>query len=140
MELMVVTVVVGALASLAAPNLQRARERAQIARAVADIRVIESEIAAYMVDSFLPPASLAEIDRATLEDPWGQPYQYLRIDDGSGKGGFRKDKFLVPLNTDYDLYSLGADGASSGPLAAKDSQDDIVRALDGAFIGLAADF
>ena len=79
------------------------------------------------------------IGRAGLEDPWGNPYQYLPI-AGTGKGGFRKDRFLVPINSDYDLYSMGADGASQAPLTAKTSQDDIVRANDGGFIGLASKY
>jgi hypothetical protein len=36
------------------------------------------------------------------------------------------------------LYSMGPDGRSSLPLAAKHSRDDIVRANDGAFIGAAS--
>ena len=59
---------------------------------------------------------------------------------GKGKGGFRKDRFLVPINTDFDLYSMGADGASVGPLTSAVSRDDIVRANDGGFVGLASDF
>ena len=49
----------------------------------------------------------------------------------------RKDKKLVPLNSDYDLYSMGPDGESKPPLTAKASKDDIVRANDGEFVGLA---
>ena len=52
----------------------------------------------------------------------------------------RKDKNLVPVNTDYDLYSMGEDGRSVGPFTAKASRDDIVRANDGGFVGLAADY
>ena len=35
---------------------------------------------------------------------------------------------------------MGKDGASIGPLTAKASLDDIVRANNGQFIGLAADY
>jgi len=56
------------------------------------------------------------------------------------KGKARKDKFLVPLNSTYDLYSKGKDGQSKLPLTAKASKDDIIRASDGAFIGLASEF
>jgi general secretion pathway protein G len=42
---------------------------------------------------------------------------------------------VVPINTDYDLYSMGKDGKSQPPLTAKDSRDDIIRANDGAYIG-----
>ncbi len=44
------------------------------------------------------------------------------------------------LNSDFDLYSVGADGLSKPPLAAKDSKDDVIRALDGGYFGLAEDF
>ena len=47
---------------------------------------------------------------------------------------------MVPLNTDYDLYSVGADGESSGPLSASKSKDDVIRALKGGYIGLASNF
>ena len=57
-----------------------------------------------------------------------------------GIGDVRKDKNLNPLNTDFDLYSLGEDGASASPLTAKNSRDDIVRANNGAYIGLGEDY
>jgi general secretion pathway protein G len=57
-----------------------------------------------------------------------------------GKGPLRKDGKLNPLNTDYDLYSVGADGLSAGPLTAMQSRDDIVRANNGAFVGLGEDY
>ena len=52
--------------------------------------------------------------------------------------GARRDRFLVPINSTYDLYSLGKDGDSKAPLSTKVSQDDVIRANDGGFIGLAA--
>ncbi len=52
----------------------------------------------------------------------------------------RKDRFLVPINSDYDLYSKGKDGESKAPLSPKVSHDDIIRANDGAFVGLASEF
>jgi general secretion pathway protein G len=57
-----------------------------------------------------------------------------------GNGQARKDRFLVPLNDDYDLYSMGKDGTSSPPLTAKVSQDDIIRANNGSYVGLASLF
>ena len=66
---------------------------------------------------------------------------------GSGGGGgggapvqARKDRFLVPINTDFDLYSMGKDGESVPALTAAKSRDDVVRAANGAFIGLASKF
>jgi general secretion pathway protein G len=55
-------------------------------------------------------------------------------------GQARKDHFLVPINSDYDLYSMGKDGDSVPPLGAQKSLDDVVRANDGGFVGLAANF
>ena len=49
----------------------------------------------------------------------------------------RKDKFLVPINSDFDLYSMGKDGESVPPLTSKKRRDDIIRANDGQYIGLA---
>jgi general secretion pathway protein G len=63
---------------------------------------------------------------------------------GGGGGGSpakaRKDRFLVPINTDFDLYSMGKDGKSVAALTAAASRDDVVRAANGAFIGLASRF
>ena len=73
-----------------------------------------------------------------MRDPWGHAYQYLNHATAKGKGAFRKDKRIVPINTDYDLYSMGKDGQSVAPLTAKASRDDIVRANDGRFVGLAS--
>jgi general secretion pathway protein G len=57
-----------------------------------------------------------------------------------GNGKARKDHSLVPLNTDYDLYSKGPDKASVSPLTAKSSRDDILRANNGRFVGPASSY
>jgi general secretion pathway protein G len=59
---------------------------------------------------------------------------------GGSPGQPRKDRFLVPINTDFDLYSVGRDGESVPSLTAAKSRDDVVRAANGAFIGLASRF
>ncbi|MCA9739171.1 MAG: prepilin-type cleavage/methylation domain-containing protein, partial [Gemmatimonadetes bacterium] len=64
---------------------------------------------------------------------------------GGGGGGPpscspRKNRFLVPLNSDFDLYSKGLDGTCVSPLTGATSQDDIVRANDGGFFGLGRNF
>lgn len=138
-EMMMVAVIVGILAALAIPNYTRVREKAMVARAIGDIDAIQQDITEYNLDNRTLPASLSDIGRADLLDPWGRPYVYLPI-TGNGKGGFRKDRFLVPLNTDYDLYSVGADGATASAITAAVSRDDIIRANDGGFVGLASDF
>ena len=69
-----VTVIIGTLSSMAAPSLQRAREQAQVGAAIAEIAILQSELAVYIEINFGPPVSLAAIDRAGLIDPWGFPY------------------------------------------------------------------
>ena len=137
LELLMVTVIIGTLSTMAAPSLQRAREQAQVSAAIAEIAILQAELAIYIEINFGPPVSLAAIDRAGMIDPWGYPYVYTVV---TGPGGARKDKFMVPLNTDYDLYSVGRDGESAGPLSASKAKDDVIRALNGGFIGLAENF
>ena len=52
----------------------------------------------------------------------------------------RLDRFLRPLNSGYDLFSSGPDGESASPLTSRSSRDDIVRARNGLFVGVAEDF
>ena len=75
------------------------------------------------------PLNLAGVTIQT--DPWGNPYQFLNFSTVNDNGAKRKDKNLVPLNTDYDLYSTGTDGRSVSPLTAGHSRDEIVRANNG---------
>jgi general secretion pathway protein G len=46
----------------------------------------------------------------------------------------------VPINSDFDFYSMGKDGRTTAPLTAAQSQDDVIRASDGGFIGLGKDY
>ena len=139
---MIVVAIIGTLAGIAIPAIQHVLFRAQIARAIGDIRAIQIDIMAFELEHDKLPVDLAEIGRTTTVDPWGRPYQYLNFEAvGKGwKGMARKDHSLVPLNSTFDLYSLGRDGESSAPLTAKASRDDIVRANDGGYVGLGADF
>ena len=146
-ELMLVTTIIGTLAAIAAPNLQDVLDKARVAAAIGDIKALEIEIVQWEgINNGIPPTSLAAIGRATLVDPWGNPYQFLPfpVDTKMGgrkpPGGARKDRFLVPINSSFDLYSMGKDGRSSAPLTAKASKDDVIRANDGGFVGLAEDF
>ena len=138
-ELLIVVVIVSILATIGISSYSRVRDRAMIVRAIGDIRALQQDISEYQIVNNAYPSSLSDVGRDTMRDPWGNPYQYLPI-SGKGKGGFRKDRFLVPLNTDFDLYSMGPDGASVPPLTAKASRDDIIRAADGGFVGEAANY
>ena len=59
---------------------------------------------------------------------------------GNVVGSARKDRFLAPINSDYDLYSAGPDGRTRPPLQNPDSRDDVIRAADGSFYGIAEGF
>jgi len=128
------------LASIAYPSYVEYRDRANNAAAMTDVAIIAEAIERFYIQNQRFPDSLAEVGMAGVLGPWDNPYRYLRISGGAikGKGSLRKDKSLVPVNSDYDLYSMGKDGASVPPFTAKASRDDIVRANNGRYIGLAA--
>lgn len=138
-ELMIVIALIGTLAAIAVPNYLGYREKAKVVQVISDIRNMEKGITAFMVDNDRLPVSLAEVGMGGRRDPWGTPYQYVRV-EGTPKGKLRKDRFLVPVNSDYDLYSMGRDRRSVAPFTAKHSRDDIVRANDGGYVGLASEF
>ena len=159
-ELLAVLAIVATLAGIAAPMYSNALDRARVTRAIVDIRTLSNEISTFQLYTSRLPSSLADIDRANFRDPYGNPYEYLNFSaagrpgqgqGGQGQGGgaaelgplmgqVRKDRFLVPINSDYDLYSRGKDGQTVPPLTAQPSRDDIVRANDGGFIGLGSEF
>ena len=145
-ELILAVAVLATLAAIAIPAYRDAVEKARMARAIGDISTLGKELLAYQVDTGGLPDTLGDVSRANWLDPWGTPYQYLKIAcvDVTGKckapAGARKDRFLVPLNSDFDLYSMGRDGDTRPPLTARVSRDDVLRAGDGGYIGLASEF
>ncbi len=141
-DLMVTLVIASMLVTLAVPAYDRFISRAKIAKAIGDIGSLSIAIEQFRLNNQdRIPDSLDELAVDIPLDPWGRPYAFLNIRAVvPGKGAFRKDGKLNPLNSDFDLYSRGRDGDSKGPLSAKASRDDIVRANDGAFIGLGQDY
>jgi general secretion pathway protein G len=140
-ELMIVIAIMVTVSAIAVPSYTEATTTARIVRAIGDIKAIQNDIIAYETSCSALPDSLDYVGFGNRRDPWGNPYEYYKIEGGKkGKGKCRKDKFLVPLNNDYDLYSKGRDGESTSPLTAKISRDDIVRANNGGFIGLASNY
>lgn len=116
-ELMVVIVIIGLLATVVAINVLPSQDRAMVGKARADISVLEQAIETYRLDNLAfpddlqalvaAPSGLARPERyreggyvrRLPEDPWGQPYQYRRP---SAHGG------------QFDVFSLGADGREGG--------------------------
>jgi general secretion pathway protein G len=139
-EVLIVVAIIVTILGIAIPIYITAIDVARVTRAIGDIRTLEKEITLYSLSNRKLPGSLDDLERGQLVDPWGNVYQYLNFGNAKGKGAFRKDRFLVPLNSDYDLYSMGKDGNSQPALTAQSSQDDIVRAGDGSYVGLGSGF
>ena len=150
-ELLVLVVIVGTLATIAIPAGLSHIEKARIVRAIGEIRGLEKDIMVYEGNHETLPDTLNDVGRGTLKDPWGNSYEYLKIagasvPEGGNRGGgsimdeVRKDRLLVPVNSDYDLYSKGKDGESRPPFNSSKGRDDIVRANDGGYVGLASEF
>ena len=139
-ELAVALCMLAVVASIAWPVYQNFSERARVDQAKRDIMAISSIIANHFQDAQAYPDSLADVGLGGQRDPWGNPYGYLNLGQRNARGHARKDHSLVPINTDFDLYSMGPDGRSAPPLTARHSRDDIVRANNGAFVGVASDY
>lgn len=138
-ELLVVTAIIGILISLAMNGFSAFRENARIARCIAEINGLEKDISAYAVEKGVYPAAatwLADIGRGALVDPWGHPYVYKPFTN------LAEMRFSAgDINHDYDLYSKGADGLSTDlSLTDQYSKDDILRFVDGGYIGMASKF
>lgn len=137
-ELMLVIAVLGVLIVLAGSVYPNYREKIRVHQARDEIAVISMHIESSHLDNGNYPASLAEIGQAG-SDPWGNAYAYADLSE-PGNGEARKDRKLNPLNADFDLYSLGKDGASKPQITNRLSLDDVIRANDGAFIDLASNY
>lgn len=117
-EIMVVVIIIGLLAAIVAPQVIGRVDDAQIEKARADIRNIESALMLYKLDNFAYPTSEQGIDALVTKpndpnvrnwktggyigrlpkDPWGNPYVYLYPGN----------------NSEFDVYTLGRDGRPGG--------------------------
>ena len=152
-ELIVVITIIGILSSIGVSVYKHFIDSARNTRAVAEIRMYEKEIMNFLNDTETLPDAFVELGRGFALDPWKNSYQYINFDSpgaednrrtkgakgkGQGKGkGLEKDS---PLNSDYDLYSRGKDGMSAPSLTDEISKDDIIRADDGSYTGLASGY
>lgn len=140
LELLFAVALVAVLATLAVGQFSRYVDRSRSAAAQADIALMEMQILRYRNNNDALPDTLAQLGNGALLDPWQRPYHYTKLEGVKGKGSARKDKKLNPLNSDYDLFSAGKNGVFKTQVSQKDSLDDVIRARDGAYIGLAEDF
>ncbi len=137
---MVVVAITGTLASIATPYYFGYIELARVNRAISEIMGIDIGVTTFMSENGRFPNTLIEAGLGNPVDPWGNLYVYYPMNNVPPGVKIRKNKSLHPVSTDFDLYSMGKDGKSVAPFTAKASQDDIVRANDGAFVGLVANY
>lgn len=139
-ELMLAVAIISVIGLIAVPSYSQHVERARVTQAIVDLREMSLLMERYNSDHYSVPDDLSAIGSAGKLDPWGRPYRFLNLQTAGNKGKARKNKKLNPINSDYDLYSVGRDGDTASPLTAKPSHDDVVRANDGSFVGLASKY
>ena len=140
LEMAIVLAIAGILIAITVPRLQGYIDRNRVAQGIVEIGEMSTKIRQYEVAKAALPDTLADVGYGGRLDPWSQPYEYVNLRTSPASVKARKDKNLKPLNSDYDLYSIGPDGLTAASLTNAKSRDDIIRARDGAFIGLAQDF
>ena len=67
-------------------------------------------------------------------------WRVLDLHRGRDRTRRRRDRYMFPLNTDYDLFSLGPDHQSATSLGEGIGLDDVIRANNGGFFGRASDY
>lgn len=139
-ELLLALAIAAILVAIAVPTYQSYRLKVQDGQAEVAITKIEARITLYYQAHDELPTSLSQVGDGSLLDPWGHPYYYLDFTGLKNRGQVRKDRNLVPLNGDYDLFSAGPNGEWKPPITAPVSQDDIIRADNGAYVGLASNY
>jgi len=150
-ELIVVITIIGILSSIGLSVYRHFIDKARNTRAVAEIRLLDKEIIGFLNINDRLPDGLAEIGRENMLDPWKSFYKYINFDapnaeetwrtkgkESKGKGKGKGLDKTTAVNSDYDLYSLGKDRMSVPALEDEASKDDIIRAADGSYLGLAS--
>lgn len=120
-EVMVVVVIIGVLATLVLPRVVGRQDEAFQNKAKADIRALSGALNLYKLDNFVYPESggLDALVQNTTnaknwkgyldvlpKDPWGNPYQYRYPGQNMPNG--------------FDLWTYGADGQDGGESAGAD--------------------
>ena len=115
METMIVMLIAGILAAVAIPSYRHVVEGQKINTVVTDLGTIATGLERFRSRAFTLPLALDELTGIPRTDPWGNEYQYLNFNSGEPgiNGRIRKDHNLHPLNSEFDLYSMGPDGRSA---------------------------
>ena len=120
-ELMVVVVILGVLASLIAPRLLGRTDEAKIVKAKVDISAIETGLKLYRLDNGHYPTTEQGL-MALVEQPSTEPLPmkwpqggYLEREQIPKDPWNREFLYLSPgVHGEYDILSYGADGVPGG--------------------------
>ena len=123
LEVMVVIVILGILASMVVPNLMGSQERANMQKAVSDVTALETSLSLYKMDNYDYPTTEQGLE-ALVEQSDVAP-EPRRFPDGGYVKGLPKD----PWGNDYILLNPGEQGnmdvLSTGPDGEPGTEDDI---------------
>lgn len=138
-ELLISMAIIAGLASAGLYAYTSLIKRAQIAKATSDIQTIQDAVEVYKEEHEVWPETLEAIGRGTFLDPWGNVYRYQNL-EVAAQEEWRRDQNSIPLNSTFDLWSMGSNKKSKPSLTELESHDDIVRGKDGSFIGFGKDY
>lgn len=124
-EIMVVVVIIGLLATLILPRVLGRKEQADVTKAQVDIQALSSALKLYKLDNFTYPSTAQGLEALSAR-PSGDP-----VPKNWQKGGYIERLPLDPWKNAYkytypgeraefDLWSEGADGQQGGEDAAAD--------------------
>jgi len=120
-EIMVVVVIIGILASVVVPRIMDNPDKARVAKAKNDIRALESAMDLYRLDNFTYPETDEGLE-ALVTAPSSSPANWKQ-------GGYIKKLNNDPWGNDYlydnedgniEIYTYGADGSEGGEGPNKD--------------------
>lgn len=104
-EILLVVVIIGMLATIAAINVPKFLGQGRMGKAKADINSIGAAVEAYNMVEGKYPTSLSQLSegsdpylKSLPKDPWGNDYQYSFPGSHAGHR--------------YDIYSFGEDGTA----------------------------
>ena len=116
-EVLIVIIIIGLLASLVGPRLFTKADKAKVKTAKVQIELLAAAIDTYRLDLGKYPTNLAQLRK--MDDPkWEGPYlpKEVPLDPWGGTYTYK----YPGENGPYDLISLGADGKQGGTGNDKD--------------------